>query len=248
MDDVVRLWALGLGCAAALLAVVVAIGVVAVPDQREDLWFEFAKAAIQLVVVIGLGGIVGVVLRSVDVRRERMRIRDERRFEMWQQLIAAYHQLKFVRRNLRTVGLREGPDRLRAEQVDALRSGMSTVVDVSLTFEQSYRELDTRSVFDHSKEIREQLEVVISYLGKLVKEWEENGSAFWSDGQTRRVGDLPRLQKLIGPAAGDFRLYAATPMRRIGWIVRGELLERTDAADPDPAESEQAPDAESWAD
>ena len=48
-----------------------------------DIWTEIAKACIQLVVVVGLGGIVGVMLRSVDERR------DERRFDIFQELFDA---------------------------------------------------------------------------------------------------------------------------------------------------------------
>lgn len=224
MGDMKRAWVAALVSMAALVMAVVAIGGWAVPARRDDLWVELAKAGIQLVVVIGLGGVVSAVLRTIDVSRERRRIRDERRFAIFQQLVTAYHQLKFVRRNLRTVGLRDGPDELLPEQVEALRAGMATVVDANLTLEQLYRELDARSVFERSEEVHHHLGRLLQYLSNLIDEWEHNGAGFWSTRQTGRVRDLVVLQAFLGPAKDDFRPNAADPMGRVEWIVRDELL------------------------
>ncbi len=224
MTDMRRIWVAALASMAALVIAVVAIGLWVVPQRRDDLWFELAKAGIQLVVVIGLGGVVSSVFRVVDVSRERRRIRDEQRFAIFQQLVTAYHQLKFVRRNLRMVGLRNGPDELRPEQVEALRSGMATVTDVELTLEQIYRELDARSVFDQSDELHGHLARLLQYVSKLVEEWEGHGASFWPDHQTDRVQDLVVLQAFLGSAKDDFRPNAADPMGRMEWIVRGEIL------------------------
>jgi hypothetical protein len=221
----------GVGMAALVLGVV-AIGRWAVPDRREDLWVELAKAAIQLVVVIGLGGIVSVVLKTVEVSREQRRIRDERRFAVFRDLVNAYHQLKSVRRNLRMAGLRGGPDELRPEQVEALRAGMASLVEVELTLEQVHRELDARSVFDWADEIRRHLQRLMTYVSKLISEWERNGGGFWPDRQTGRLQDLPALQAFLGVAKADFRPNAADPMGRMEWIVRSELEgQKIDKAD-----------------
>ena len=177
MSDMGRIWVVALASMAALVIAVFAIGAFAVPTRTDDLWVEGAKAAIQLVVVIGLGGVVSFVFRTVEVSRERRRILDERRFAIFQQLVTVYHQLKFVRRNLRMVGLRGGPDGLLPEQVEALRSGMETVVDVGLTLEQISRELDAQSVFDRSEEINRELGRLLQYVDNLVEEWEGRGRA-----------------------------------------------------------------------
>jgi hypothetical protein len=207
-----------------LLAAVACIGVFLVPGRGTDIWVEIAKACIQLVVVVGLGGIVGLVLRSVDEMRDQRRARDDRRFAIFQQLVTAYHRLKFVRRNLRTVGLRHpGPEQLRAEQLAALREGLTSIVEVDLTLEQVYRELDARSVFTDQVSIHEHLGRLLKYVSCLVEEWEMHGGGFWDDQQAIRVGDLPKLQAFLGPAKDDFRPNAADPMGRVEWIVRGEL-------------------------
>lgn len=115
-----------------LLAVVICVAVFLAPSRAADIWTEIAKACIQLVVVVGLGGIVGVVLRSIDERRDERRARDERRFAIFQELVDAYHRIKLVRRRLRTVGLRApGPERLRSEQLKTLREGMTTIIKPS---------------------------------------------------------------------------------------------------------------------
>src|SRR5207244_856571 len=178
-------------------------------------WVELAKAGIQLVVVIGLGAVVSFVLRMLDVSRERRRTRDERRFATFQQLVKAYHQLKFVRRSLRMVGLRDGPDKLFPEQVDALRSGMATVVDVNLTVEQIFRELDARSVFEGAAEIQDHLGRLLEYVENLVDEWESHGMGFWPDHQTGRVRTYSSCRRSSGrptKTSGQRR-----PIRWGGW-------------------------------
>ena len=158
-------------------------------------WTEIAKACIQLVVVVGLGGIVGVVLRSIDERRDERRARDERRFAIFQELVDADYRIKLVRRRLRTVGLQApGPERLRSEQLKETSGGNDNDHQAELTFEQIYRGLDTRSVFDQNDDIRKHLGQLLDYTSGLVGEWEKYGGAFWKDTQTRRVADMPKLQ------------------------------------------------------
>ena len=50
--------------AALLVAAVTAIALWVVPDRRDDIWVDLARAAIQLVVIIGLGGVVNTVYRQ----------------------------------------------------------------------------------------------------------------------------------------------------------------------------------------
>jgi hypothetical protein len=195
-----------------VLATVIVIAVArAVPEQRDELWIDLAKAGIQLAVVIGLGGVL-----------------DEHRFEVFRDVIAAYHQLKSVRRNLRTVGLRDCTDHpLRPEQIEALRSEMATVVEVQLTLEQMMRELDARSTtFARSAEIALHLSRLAIYVDGLVEEWEKHGRKFWADHQPGKVSDLKALQAFLGRAADDFRPRAADPLGRVEQIVREELLGR----------------------
>ena len=224
MTEARRIWVVTVALMATLLLVVSAIGFWAVPKRREELWFELAKAGIQLAVVIGLGGVVSSVLRAVDASRERRRIRNEHRFATFQQLVAAYHQLKLVRRNLRMVGVRDGPDALRPEQVEALRSGMTMVVEAELTLEQIYREVNTRSVFHRTVEIESSLDLLLPYIRQLVKEWEAHGPAFWPDHQTENVRNLVALQAFLAGAEHGFRKNAADPMMNMQLAVRDELL------------------------
>jgi hypothetical protein len=208
-----------------LLAIVSCVGVFLAPNRAPDIWIEIAKACIQLVVVVGLGGAVGVVLKAVDERRSQRRLRDDLRFRMFQEVVSAYHRLKFVRRNLRAMGLRRpGPERLRPEQVSALREGQTTLVEVELTLEQMNRELATRSIFDRSDEIRRHLARLLDYLSSIVDEWEHYGGPLWEDQQSVLIDELTRLQAFLGRAEDDFRPNAADPMGWVEWIVRDELV------------------------
>ena len=139
--------------------------------------------------------------------------------------MTVYHRLKFVRRNLRMVGLRCHPNVLRSEQVEALRTGMETITEAQLTLEEIVRGLDARPVFDQAEEIHRRLTVLASYVGELVDEWENQGRHFWVDQQTRKVGKLPRLQKFLGPAEDDFRPNAAEPLGWVEFTVREQLLD-----------------------
>ena len=88
------MWAVGIAAAVALVVGLIAIAVAAVPDQRDELWIALAKAGIQLLVVIGLGAIVGAVVKSAEEARDQRRQRDERRFAIFTQVVSAYHRLK----------------------------------------------------------------------------------------------------------------------------------------------------------
>ena len=54
--------------AAVLVAAVSAITLWVVPGRRDDIWVDLARAGIQLVVIIGLGGVVSLVLRDTRKR------------------------------------------------------------------------------------------------------------------------------------------------------------------------------------
>jgi hypothetical protein len=208
-----------------LIAFVIGVAVFIGPSKAPEIWMEIAKACIQLVVVVGLGGVVGGVLKVVDEQRSQRRLRDDLRFNVFQEVATAYHRLKFVRRNLRAVGLRRpGPEQLRPEQVSALREGQTTIVEVELNLEQMNRELETRSIFDRSEEIRRHLARLLAYLSRIIDEWEHHGGQLWADQQSVSLNELPRLQAFLGRAEDDFRPNAADPMGWVEWIVRDELV------------------------
>jgi len=227
-----------------LLAVVICVAVFLVPERAGDIWAEIAKACIQLFVVVGLGGVLGTVLKSVDQRRDERRARDDQRYAIFARIVDAYHNLKFVRRNLRSVGLRApAPESLRAEQLTALREGMTSIVQVELTLEDIDRGLDARAVFDRTDDIRNNLKRLLKYTGGLVTEWEKNGGALWKGDQAVRVGDMPKLQAFLASAPVSFTSGAADPMGWIEWIVRDELSSTRHTRRPRGAEK-QRPAAE----
>jgi hypothetical protein len=212
---------------AVLLAAVAGIAVFLVPGRRADIWIELAKACIQLVVVVSLGGIVGLVLRSIDLWRDEARAVYDRRRGILEQLVVAYQRLKFVRRDLRAIGLgHPARERLRAEQLKALREGMTSIIEADLAIEQVYREVDdARANFVpvDSDVVHEQLRRLLEYVGSIVDEWERYGGEFWEDEQPIRMRDLPRLQAFLGPAEDDFLPRAGEPLGRVEWTVRRAL-------------------------
>jgi len=119
-----RIWVGAATAVLVLLAVVICVAVFLAPTRASNIWTEIAKACIQLLVVVGFGGVVGTVLRSVDQRRDERRARDEQRYAIFQEIVDAYHRLKYVRRHLRSMGLRApAAERLNSKQLTALREG-----------------------------------------------------------------------------------------------------------------------------
>src|SRR4051794_30555172 len=94
----------------ALGLLIATVGVAAIvrqfPERSTEMWLEVGKAALQLGLVVVVGGIVTgllpIYLESVRRREERL---EEHRRQVFLDLLAAYNRLKGVRRTLRASGL-----------------------------------------------------------------------------------------------------------------------------------------------
>lgn len=195
------------------------------PTRTDDLTFEVAKAAMQLVVVVVLGGVVTLSVSAINAQRDQRRARHEWQFSSWGELMAADRDINIVRRTFRAAGLQmtetatEPP--LRSEQILVLREGMDSLLKANVAIEHVIRGLNARRLFDASEEIQRNLKQVYAYHKQIAQEWQEKGYRFWP-GQEVRASELPQLQGLMSTPRPNFPEEA---LRTIMRLYREELIE-----------------------
>lgn len=217
------------GVVALLIGFVAVVGIVIIPARSSDLWMEAAKGALQLAVVIFIGGAVAAMYRSIDSDRNRRRPRDELRFSIFQQLGSTYQQLRTVRRDLKFAGIHivqasEIKRDLRPEQVEVLRASMLAIVNVTTTLEQIAQELDVRVVFDRSGEILSSLFAIVAYTERIIREWQIHGVNFWPHDSTGDLRELPALKEFLASTEQSFRPKVRMPYEMLIRAVQQELL------------------------
>lgn len=65
-----------------------------------DAWSDVSKAGVQMAVITVAGAVVTTAFRYIDEHRGR----DEQRRQVFGEVVAAYNEVKAVRRNLRALG------------------------------------------------------------------------------------------------------------------------------------------------
>jgi hypothetical protein len=208
----------------------VVIGLSFAHGHSNDVWLELSKAGIQLAVVVGLGAIVSLVVRMFEEARERRRLVDELRLDVFHDLVNSYQSLKAARRNLRAIGLRNWQGgALSAKQVDVLSEWMATLIEVEMAFGRVNRDLDARAhVFSSSANIRDHVLALEEYAHALVEEWEDIGGPI-REGSGCKPTQIRKLSAFLGPADKDFTPHAARSIGIVEWTIRAELLDPTSA-------------------
>jgi len=214
---------LGSGLTAALL--LVSLGAWLLPSSRRpDIWFEVAKAGVQLGVVVILGGVVAAALRYLDATREDRRRLQEYRLGVFHDLLAAYTRIKAARRTLRAFGFRATVDAgLDADQVAEYRAQMRLLLHSQLSLEKVRRELATRPDLFRDTSLRDSISGPEKYVHSLVNEWEEKGVMITDGADAGRLGTLSELQAFLGPADQTFRENLSRPMEDVQAAMRSEL-------------------------
>jgi hypothetical protein len=216
------------GTVVLLLVFVAAVGVLIIPSRASDLWMEAAKGALQLAVVILVGGAVGATYRKIETDRERRRARDELRFNIFQQLGSTYQQLRITRRKLKFAGihiLQASPTKpdMRPEQVEVLREGMLSIVKVTTTLEQIAQELVVRTVFADPGGILSALFAIVGYTERIIREWQIHGVSYWPGQPPGDIRDLPALKDFLTNTEKSFRPKVRTPFEGLIQAVQHEL-------------------------
>lgn len=216
--------------------VLVVAAAVAVSERRDDLWFEAAKAGLQLGVVTVLGSLVGYALRyfethSAETRRRLEREADERRrlnearLRVFSDVVDAYNRAKAVRRILRSLGVLTVNAPLSAAQAEGIRSQMLALNDAQLTLEAVKREVAESHLFRDPSRLQEHLRMAEEFLGDVLKKWERYGGEIWAGATPEAVASLD-LVTFAGPRKyyPKFGNQVATALNAFTRALHEELL------------------------
>jgi hypothetical protein len=181
-------------------------------DLDDEFWLEVARAGVQVLAVVVIGGAVAAAWRYLEQERsdqqkrladerERQRQLHEQQLAVFRQIVESYNEVKAIRRTLRSIGLREATGTMSETQVGGFRELMMRLNLVQLAFEALKRELGETDFFkEDTAEIVKRLYYIESHLNKVLQVWEKDGSSieFGSD-----AGFVSRgLVGLIGPTKG----------------------------------------------
>jgi hypothetical protein len=175
-----------------------------------DLWFELAKAGMQLFAVGILGAVVAAALRILDDHRQDRRRRDEYRAETAGELLDAYHRIKAVRRKLRAAGFRSpGWGTVSAEQSADFRAQMDLLDDAQLALEKVARDVKAQpGVFQpHQVVIGSKIRQAEQYVHDVISDWEKHGQEVKTGADLSSVmGSFGHFSQFLGRAEdGDLR-------------------------------------------
>lgn len=157
-------------------AAVALVGIVAVlpPQDRTQLLFEAAKAAIGVFPVAFFSVIVADLVRRRDAEMARKERKHEVRREFRREAIDAYNLSKATRRILRGAGLR--PDSgipLTPALLVSFDEQMRSLIEAQLVFERLKRELRSETApFRDRQTLVEHLETYEKDLASVIRDWE----------------------------------------------------------------------------
>jgi hypothetical protein len=239
---VVLVATLGLAAAVGLAATIIAaVAAHRTPDSwLDDLWFEVAKAGVQVVAVGVLGGALAAVWRTLSAWSERQRQERSKLREELVELFTLYNGVKQVRRILRSQGLdlqaRHRPDRavtpgqtLTEQQSQAFHEQMLALTTLQLGFESKGRQFgQTNLLGEDTNRVVSCLGKIEGYLNQVLKEaWERRG---WTiDAGTDVAVVSEALQCLFRKV--PFRANMSDPLRQITRLINehvfGKATEKT---------------------
>jgi hypothetical protein len=218
----IAMWIAGIAIVAASI---VSLAACFAPQKHEDLWFEAGKAGIQLAVVTVVGALLAAGLRYLEtIRDERRKLKDHRR-EILRQIIAAYNQVKAVRRVLRAYGFRSpSSGTLSQTQIDEFHAQMKLLNAAQLTFESLARDLAVgEQIFQDTKGIIEALRGVEKYLGHIIQDWEKSSASVQVGVNVSAITSLERLQTFLSRSEVGFEGGAAKHMDYVEARIQAEI-------------------------
>lgn len=213
-------------CGAALLAI---LGELPTAD-RAKVFIEMAKAILQFVVVVLLGGLVGFAVQNYDKRRIGQSALQTFRQEYLRNLAKTYRETKRIRRRLRAAGLTtkygdEAPAlnatrrKLYSEQMDILN-------EVQLELEELNAEAkNIPGAFSDAKALCRAVHTMESYLHDIFDEFSQKWAGLATDPPGVVFGDLGKLADFTGPfEKSQFRKKFTDKFSEAQLRLRGDLL------------------------
>jgi hypothetical protein len=190
------------------------LGWITAESRSDEASVELIKTGLQIAVVVVLGSAVAAAYRTRVERRDHERRIDEYRVATLNDLWAAYHQIKAVRRMLRAHGF-DRPQRgrlLDAKQSAAFHAQMDVLNDAQLTLERLVREISgQKELFGlHGDCVAYLLGRAEHYVNGVIGDWEEHGLEVQEGTDFATLGDEPdsnrrlrHLRRFLGSARPD---------------------------------------------
>lgn len=202
--------------------------------RSADVWFEVAKAGLQLLAIVILGGAVAWAFRNLDDRREDRRRRDEYLSANADELLNAYFQVKAVRRSLRaadygpfdpitpTRGMTQEQRGELKKQVDLLAEARATLEKLVFGIEYQpsvYYPLQSQ-ILQLLKEADDYVGAVAEELQRLIEESEKEGSV--------SASAIAVVGTFLAHARTDrgLKRYLSTPVRNATLLIQSLRFER----------------------
>jgi hypothetical protein len=208
----VRVVLVGALVAAAALGIAAVVKGMLETDLDDEFWLEVAKAGVQVLAVVVIGGAVAAAWRYLEEERggEQKRLADEQehrlqlheqQLDVFRQIVQSYNEVKAIRRTLRSIGLRDATGAMTEAQVRSFHDLMLRLNVVQLAFEALKRELGETDLFkEDTAEIMKGLYKIESHLNDVLQIWEINGSSIGVGSDVKFVSC--GLVGLIGPSKG----------------------------------------------
>jgi hypothetical protein len=182
----------------------------------DDLWFEVAKAGVQVFAVGVLGGALGAAWQHLARAEERRHATHERLRAEITETYQLYNGVKEVQRNLRSLGLDATSGVLTQAQVEGLRHELEKLNQLQLAFEMRKRSLARWDALGDDKErAAELLSGIESHLNSVLRTREKLESGRTTGSPVLPVSDSlqPLLRKI------PFRAHVSGPVRELADLI-----------------------------
>ncbi|MUG93824.1 hypothetical protein F7734_15955 [Scytonema sp. UIC 10036] len=150
--------------------------------------------------------------RQKEIERESRERQKEIQRNLRSTLIAAYHDLKKVRRLLRAqaISLEPGTGKLERMIVwEEYNKQLEKLIDAELSIEEAVRVIESEpKLFQHStsgntesgthKQLVDELIKIKEYLNEVISEYEQSYKTFANCSVSRNLSELPKLLNFIG--------------------------------------------------
>jgi len=203
-------------------AVVLLLAVLSLPEaRREDLVFETATAAIQVLPFAFFGVIVAELVRRRDARRAVAQQRSDYLRTFLSDVVLAYNRTKGVRRSLRGSGFAESDGAgMTADRLQELDRHLLTLSDAQLDLERLKREARARPEIFREPAVTGSLVEMEKYVNAVIKEWESGRARLAVGDGVAAFAAWPRFRAFVASQGdgGDFGVAAKAIESIESWI------------------------------
>jgi len=182
---------------------------------------EVFKVLAQLVMLAGVGGLGHLILTDINTSRERREANRTLLRATLNDILAAYNEVKSVRRLLRAEAVRPN---FKAQNAHVLKQPyvecLQRISDAQLKLEAQLRLIEgNEAQYPEPMKLRKLLGDAEGYLGKLISEWEDTLGSLSEMSEDNKLTELVILECFLGDAKHSFRPNFANPIATVFAII-----------------------------